>query len=230
MSLQNRIGYRFRHLEHLKNALMHTSYVNELGMGKDMSNQRLEYLGDAVVELAVTKIIYEMLPDADEGQLTSIRSELVSTTGLSRVASDIGLGEYLVLGRGAEKTGERTNPTVLEDAYEALAGAVYIDGGWRKAFSFVERTMEVFILNTMSDSSKVSKFSDRKSALQAELQKNGTTKISYKLKKTEGPPHERVFYISVYENGKLLGSGIGFSKKEAEQNAAGEALDRLAKR
>jgi len=225
---QSKIGYKFKRLELLKNALMHTSFVNELGLDKTMSNQRLEYLGDAVIELAVTKAIFEMLPDADEGLLTSIRSELVCTAGLCRVANDIGLGYYLVLGKGAQKSGERENPTVLEDAYEALAGAIYIDGGWRKASSFVVRTMKVFILNAMSDSSKVSRFSDRKSALQAELQKNGPAKINYKLKKTEGPPHERIFYIQVTLDGKAIGTGVGNSKKEAEQNAAGEALEKLS--
>jgi ribonuclease-3 len=222
--LQNRIGYKFRTLELLKNALMHTSYVNELGLEKTTSNQRLEYLGDAVIELAVTNTLFELLPEADEGQLTSLRAELVCTSGLSRVANDIELGKYLVLGRGADKSGERENPTVLEDAFEALAGAVFIDGGWRKAAAFVDRTMKVFVLNAMSDSSKVSKYKDRKSALQMELQKTGTVKISYKLKKTEGPPHERIFHIEVHSGGKHLGTGIGLSKKEAEQNAAGEAL------
>jgi ribonuclease-3 len=208
---------------------MHTSYVNEIGLEKTMSNQRLEYLGDAVIELAVTNIIFEMLPDADEGQLTSLRSELVCTSGLSRVANDIGLGEHIVLGKGAEKTGERENPTVLEDAYEALAGAIFLDGGWKKASDFVNRTMKLFILNAMSASSRVSKFSDRKSVLQMELQKQGMVKILYKLKKTEGPPHERVFHVSVYAGGKVLGNGQGYSKKEAEQNAAGQALERLGR-
>jgi ribonuclease-3 len=222
--LQSKIGYRFKTLELLKNALMHTSYVNELGLEKSMSNQRLEYLGDAVIELAVTNIIFDMLPGADEGQLTSLRAELVCTSGLSRVANDIGLGPYLVLGKGADKSGERENPTVLEDAFEALAGAIFLDGGWRKASAFVDRTMKLFILNAMSDSSKVSKYKDRKSALQMELQRRGSVKINYKLKKMEGPPHDRIFHVEVYSGGKLLGSGKGYSKKEAEQNAAGEAL------
>jgi ribonuclease-3 len=227
--LQIKIGYKFKTLEYLKNALMHTSYVNELGLEKTMSNQRLEYLGDAVIELAVTNTIFNMLPDADEGQLTSIRAELVCTSGLSRVANDIGIGPYLVLGKGADKSGERENPTVLEDAFEALAGAIFLDGGWRKATAFVERTMKLFILNAMTESSKISKYKDRKSALQMELQKRGTVKITYKLKKTEGPPHERIFHVEVHSGGNLLGSGTGYSKKEAEQNAAGEALRKYGK-
>jgi ribonuclease-3 len=227
--LQSKIGYKFRTLELLKNALMHSSYVNELGLEKTMSNQRLEYLGDAVIELAVTNTLFELLPDADEGHLTSLRAELVCTSGLSRVANDIGLGDYLVLGKGADKSGERENPTVLEDAFEALAGAIFLDGGWRRATAFVDKTMKVFVLNAMSDSSKVSKYKDRKSALQTELQKEGAIKISYKLKKTEGPPHDRVFYVTVHAGGKLLGAGKGLSKKEAEQNAAGEALKQFGK-
>jgi ribonuclease-3 len=229
-NLQKDIHYKFRDRALLENALMHTSYVNEQGMERSMSNQRLEYLGDAVIELVVTDIIFDKLPDADEGLLTQLRSQLVCTAGLSRVARSIGLGEYIILGKGADMTGERDNPTILEDAFEALSGAIYLDGGWKKADSFVRSTMQVSILNAIDDIGGRPTGSDRKSALQIELQKKGQTHISYRVAAAEGPAHDKTFYVDVYASGKMLGSGVGSSKKEAEQDAAGKALDALKSR
>jgi ribonuclease-3 len=225
--LQHRIGYHFKNIDLLKNAFMHTSYVNEQGMDKTKSNQRMEYLGDAVVELSITDVIFERLPDADEGRLSSLRAKLVCTSGLARAAAEMRLGEYLILGNGAEKGNERTNPTVLEDAFEALVGAVYLDGGWKKAKNFVFHALQVSILNAIEGIGRASYSWDRKTALQIELQKKGSVKISYKLVKEEGPPHERVFTVNVFADGKLLGSGVGCSKKEAEQGAAGHALEEM---
>jgi ribonuclease-3 len=225
--LQKKIGYRFRNILHLHHALMHTSFVNEVGLDKTQSNQRLEYLGDAVVELVVTNAIFSMMPDADEGTLSNLRAKLVCTAGLSRIAADLGLGEYVILGRGAAKGKERENPTVLEDLYEALAGAIFLDGGYKRAAAFVYNTMEVRILNAIDTvntaGGRVDSW-DRKTTLQIELQKKGPVNITYKLCKEEGLPHEKVFYVDVYLDEKKLGSGTGCSKKEAEQNAAGDAL------
>jgi ribonuclease-3 len=225
--LQKEIRYRFRDMALLENALMHTSFVNEQGMERILSNQRLEYLGDAVIELVVTDIIFDKLPDADEGLLTQLRSQLVCTAGLARVARRIGLGVYLILGKGAEMTGERDNPTILEDAFEALAGAIYLDGGWKKAEGFVRNTMQVSILNAIDALGGRPTGADRKSALQIALQKKGQSRISYRVAAAEGPAHDRTFYIDVYAGGKVLGSGVGSSKKEAEQDAAGKALDAM---
>ncbi|MDR1953652.1 MAG: ribonuclease III [Clostridiales Family XIII bacterium] len=225
--LQRRIGYRFKDAELLENALMHTSYVNEQGFDKTMSNQRLEYLGDAVVELSVTNAIFAKLPDADEGVLSNLRAKLVCTSGLARVARNLGLGEYLVLGKGADKGRERENPTVLEDAFEALAGAIFLDGGWKKASTFVYNALEVSILNAMDGIGRDKGTWDRKTALQIELQRKGPVKISYRLRREEGPPHEKRFYVDVYLYDEILGSGSGYSKKEAEQDAAGHALEDL---
>jgi ribonuclease-3 len=225
--LQKEIHYRFRDRALLENALMHTSYVNEQGMERILSNQRLEYLGDAVIELVVTDIIFDKLPDAGEGLLTQLRSQLVCTAGLARVARSILLGDYLILGKGAEMTGERDNPTILEDAFEALAGAIYLDGGWKKADNFVRGTMKVSILNAIDDIGGKPTGADRKSALQIELQKRGQAHISYRVAAAEGPAHDKTFYIDVYSAGKILGSGVGSSKKEAEQDAAGKALEAI---
>ncbi|MDR0519642.1 MAG: ribonuclease III [Clostridiales Family XIII bacterium] len=228
--LQKKIGYKFRDRSLLANALMHTSFVNEKGMERTMSNQRLEYLGDAVIELVVTDVIFDKLPDAEEGLLTQLRSQLVCTAGLSRVARSFGLGEYLILGKGAELTGERDNPTLLEDAFEALAGAIYLDGGWKKAEGFVRGAMQVSILNAIDEIGGKPKGSDRKSALQIILQRKGQTQITYRVAATEGPAHDRTFYVDVYADDKMLGSGVGSSKKEAEQDAAGKALDVIGSR
>jgi ribonuclease-3 len=228
--LQRKIAYRFREPRHLEQALLHTSYVNEAGLEKSSSNQRLEYLGDAVIELVVTQEIYTRMPDADEGMLSNLRAKLVCTSGLSRIARDLGFGQYLVLGNGADKGGERENPTVLEDLYEALVGAIFIDGGYKKARSFVYNTMEVSIRNAIESlnvsGGRVESW-DRKTALQIELQRKGAASIVYRLTNEEGPPHDKLFYVDVCFNGTVLGSGIGSSKKEAEQNAAGAALEEL---
>jgi ribonuclease-3 len=224
---QKTIRYRFHDRTLLENALMHTSYVNEQGMKRILSNQRLEYLGDAVIELVVTDIIFDKLPNADEGTLTMLRSHLVCTAGLSRVARSIDLGDHLILGKGADKTGERENPTVLEDAFEALAGAIYLDGGWKKAEAFVRATMQVSILNAIAEISHRPTGPDKKSALQIKMQKKGAVRISYKVTASEGPPHDKTFYVDVYASGRRLGSGAGSSKKEAEQNAAGQALKKM---
>jgi ribonuclease-3 len=226
--LQKAIHYRFHDKALLENALMHTSYVNEQGMERIMSNQRLEYLGDAVIELVVTDIIFDKLPDADEGLLTQLRSQLVCTAGLARVARSIGLGNYLILGKGAMMTGEHDNPTILEDAFEALSGAIYLDGGWKKAENFVRGAMQVSILNAIDDIGGKPTGSDRKSALQIALQKKGQARISYRVAAAEGPAHDKTFYVDVYSSGEMLGSGVGSSKKEAEQDAAGKALEALS--
>jgi len=228
--LQKEIRYKFRDRALLENALTHTSYVNEQGMERIMSNQRLEYLGDAVIELVVTDIIFDKLPNADEGLLTQLRSQLVCTAGLARVARQVDLGDYLILGKGAERTGERDNPTILEDAFEALAGAIYLDGGWKKAEGFVRGTMQVSILNAIDALGGRPTGADRKSALQIELQRKGQTRISYRVAADEGPAHDKTFYVDVFAGGKMLGSGVGSSKKEAEQDAAGKALDVLSKK
>ncbi|MDR1779006.1 MAG: ribonuclease III [Clostridiales Family XIII bacterium] len=225
--LQKSIGYRFKDSSYLKNALMHSSYVNEQGLDRTMSNQRLEFLGDAVLELCMGSLLYDMLPQADEGELSHLRAKLVCTAGLARVARSIGLSQYLVLGKGAEKSREWDNPSVLEDALEALIGAVFLDGGWKKAYALVSRLFRVSVMNAIEGDSAAYDRWDRKTALQIELQKKGSVSIRYKLVREEGPPHEKIFYVDVFLGEKRLGSGRGYSKKEAEQDAAGEALEKM---
>jgi ribonuclease-3 len=226
-ALSRRMGYRFSDTNLLKTAFMHTSYVNEHPSEELISNQRLEYLGDAVVELSVTTELFALMPDSDEGQLSSVRARLVCTDGLAYAASELGLSEYLMMGRGADKTGERENPSVLEDAFEALAGAVYLDGGYAKAARFVKNALRVQILNTTEGYGGASDNNDSKTSLQIALQKDGPISISYFLTMEEGPPHDRTFYIDVLLNDETIGSGSGRSKKDAEQSAARDALSRM---
>jgi ribonuclease-3 len=226
-TLSRIIGYRFSDKTLLKTVFMHTSYVNEHPEEGYDSNQRLEYLGDAVVELVVTNELYTLLKNADEGHLSSIRASLVCTDGLSYAASKLGLADYLMMGRGADKTGERENPSVLEDVFEALAGAVYLDGGYNKAARFVKKALEIQLLNATQGYSGINNNNDSKTTLQIALQKNGPVSISYELTMEEGPPHDRTFYIDVVLNDETIGSGAGRSKKDAEQEAARDALIKL---
>jgi ribonuclease-3 len=229
-TLARKIGYRFSDESLLRTAFMHTSYVNEHPDEKLVSNQRLEFLGDAVVELVVTNELYARMGEADEGRLSSLRSRLVCTDALAYAAGELGLSEYLMMGVGADKTGERENPTVLEDAFEALAGAVYLDGGYRKAAKFIMKALMVQILNMTEGCNAVRDSNDNKTALQIRLQKNGPANICYALTKEDGPPHSRVFFIDVKLNGRIIGSGKGRSKKDAEQDAAKHALREMKKR
>jgi ribonuclease-3 len=229
-ALARRIGYRFRDEKLLHMAFMHTSFVNEHpDMGFE-SNQRLEYLGDAVVELTVTNELYFLLPEASEGRLSSIRAKLVCTEALSYAAGQLGLADCLMMGKGADKTGERENPSVLEDAFEALAGAVYLDGGFKKASRFVKKALEVQIRNAVDGRGGLEGNGDYKTALQIALQKNGAADIRYELQMDEGPPHDRVFYMDVLHEGEVVGSGFGRSKKDAEQMAAKRALRAIESR
>jgi ribonuclease-3 len=229
-ALSRRIGYRFGDERLLKTVFMHTSYVNEHPDEGFVSNQRLEYLGDAVVELSVTDELYELMPEADEGRLSSMRAKLVCTEALSYAATGLGLADYLMMGRGADKTGERENPTVLEDAFEALAGAVYLDGGFKKAARFVKKALEVQIRNAVECSGGLFDTSDYKTVLQIFLQKNGPANIRYALKMEEGPPHDRIFYVEALLAGEVIGAGSGRSKKDAEQTAAKSALRAMRNR
>jgi ribonuclease-3 len=226
-ALARRIGYRFSDKNLLKTAFMHTSYVNEHPEEGFESNQRLEYLGDAVVELAVTNELYTLLRKADEGRLSSIRASLVCTEGLSYAASELGLADYLMMGNGADKTGERENPSVLEDVFEALAGAVYLDGGYNKAARFVKKALAIQLLNATQGYSGIANNNDGKTTLQIKLQRKGPVSINYALTMEEGPPHDRTFYIDVLRNDEVIGSGVGRSKKDAEQNAARDALIKM---
>lgn len=222
--LQNKIGYQFKDESLLLTALTHTSYVNEQSNDKISSNQRLEYLGDAVLELAMTNILYKELSDSEEGLLSGVRANLVCTSSLAKTAKGLSLGNFIMLGKGAELGHENENPTVLEDAFEALVGAVFLDSDYERAEGFVQKVMEKAVVNAIRNIDAEKDYRDPKTLLQIELQKNGSVRIDYRMIKREGPPHDAIFYIDVYVADDKLGSGFGSTKKEAEQAAARDAL------
>ncbi len=219
-SLEDKIGYHFNDNSLLKQALTHRSYCNEIGEGRKASNERLEFLGDAVLELCSSEKLYRQFPDQREGELSKARAFLVCEQALSEKAEKISLGEHLLLGKGEEKTGGRHKPSVTSDALEALIGAVYLDGGMKAARALID----AYVLNDDSGSFH----SDYKTQLQEYVQQNGNRDISYRLMHESGPDHDKRFEMVVEIDGTISGKGTGRSKKAAEQMAAKAALTRLS--
>ena len=214
--LEEQIGYQFKNRMLPQQALTHKSFSNEQSGEMVLHNERLEFLGDAVLELAVSDWIFKHYPDVPEGGLTRIRSEVVSEKGLLKISRRLNLGDGLRLGRGEEKSGGRKKPSLLSDALEALLGAVFCDGGFKSACLVVE-TLFAGIIEQMADSQYGS---DHKTRLQELLQARFNQLPQYTLVQVSGPDHQRVFTMEVRFNDELLGVGEGSSKKIAEQKAA----------
>ncbi|MEX2246486.1 MAG: ribonuclease III [Dehalococcoidia bacterium] len=218
--LEAQLGLTFKDQGLLRQALVHTSYLNEnpgIGVG---SNERLEFLGDAALGLVVAQQLFADYPDVDEGKLTELRAHLVRRDTLARAAGRYELGEYLQLGRGEDAAGGRRRPTNLARAYEALVGAIFLDGGLAKVRAFVRRSLrDEFTKLRLSGMPY-----DPKSRLQELIQSRWQTTPSYRLLKTEGPDHARRFTVQVIVGGKALGTGEGRSKQMAEKDAAQRAL------
>lgn len=215
--LEKRIGYEFKHKKTLKTALSHSSYVNESNSSRAVDNERLEFLGDAVLELTISEYIYNSFPEYNEGQMTKKRASMVCEESLFISAENIELGEYLFLGKGEEITGGRKRPSLLADAFESLIAALFLDGGIDSAKAFIKE----FLIDVYSES-YVS--GDYKSYLQEYVQGIHGGKITYKLVNEEGPDHSRIFTYSVYVGDQLLATEKGNSKKTAQRNAAAAAL------
>ena len=218
--LEQICGYTFRNADLLKQAMSHTSYANETGAGHGGSNERLEFLGDAVLELISSEFLCMYYPEMTEGELTRLRASLVCEPTLAFDAREMGLPEYLLLGKGEERTGGRMRDSIVSDALEALIGAIYTDGGLDEARRFVQQ-------HVMNDIEHKKLFSDSKTILQELLQKKGGETISYRLTGEKGPDHARIFTVQVLLGSRVLGEGSGRSKKAAEQNAAYQAIIRL---
>ena len=218
--LQQRIGYRFRSKELLEQALTHSSYANEHGSNRMTCNERLEVLGDAVLELASSEYLYTHYPEDPEGEMTKLRASIVCEPSLAEVAEGLGLPEWIRLGRGEEATGGRRRPSIVSDALEAVIGAIYLDGGFASAKEFVWR----FIMNDI-EGRKL--FYDSKTILQETVQERGLGELRYDLLRTDGPDHARVFTSGVFLGDDLLGTGTGRNKKMAEQTAAYQAIRKL---
>lgn len=219
-NLESAITYRFNDRQLLQQALTHKSFSNEQPEAT-LHNERLEFLGDAVLELAVSEWLFKSYPELPEGGLTRIRAEVVSETGLAKVARALLLGDGLRLGNGEERSGGREKASLLADALEALLGAVYCDGGFSSACAVVKVMFSVDI-----EQSAQSRYgTDCKTRLQEQLQAQHGQLPEYLLTQVAGPDHQRVFSVEVRLDGRLLGSGHGPSKKRAEQQAAAAALD-----
>lgn len=206
----------------LENALTHSSYANELQKDKP-DNERLEFLGDAVLELLVSEYIYKNFSDLSEGEMTKLRANIVCEQSLSQLASNLGLGELLILGKGEDSSGGRKRDSILADLFEAVLGAVFLDGGFEKAKTYLISLLG----DTIHEMRDKIKTSDCKTTLQEYVQKTSKEPLEYKIVDEKGPDHEKLFFSEVKHRGKVLGRGTGRTKKEAEQNAAMSALKKI---
>ena len=221
VDLEKAIGYRFRNISLLQNALAHSSYANERWHDSLMSNERLEFLGDSILGMTVAEHLYCNFPDRPEGELTRMRADMVCETTLATVANRIGLGQHLLLGHGEEQGGGRERASILADAVESVIAACYLDGGMEPAKEFIK----TFILCDVP----VAKLHnvDHKTTLQELVQRKKNQTLSYALIGESGPDHDKQFVVEVSLNGKPVGKGTGRSKKKAEQDAARVAIEVL---
>ena len=218
-NLEKNIGYKFKNINLLKNALTHTSYAYEHGI---QSNEKLEFLGDSILEFVSSEYMYNKYTNLKEGEMTKVRATVVCEKSLYKIAILHNFSDFLYLGRSEVMTGGNKRPAILADSVEAVIAAIFIDGGLEPAKRFIiENLKEEIEIATKHVGEK-----DYKTVLQEELQKNGDVKIEYKIIKKSGPDHDKTFEAEVCLNGKLLATGKGKSKKEAEMQAAKKALER----
>lgn len=225
LKLEARIRYQYRDREYALNALVHSSYANEMHPDANhKNNERLEFLGDAVLDFVMGMMLYNNHPDMTEGDMSKTRAMIVCETSLAECAQSIGLGDLILLGRGEDANGGRARASILSDCFEAVIGSIYLDGGMDEAEGFIMDLLG----DTYQKAVKGKLFMDYKTLLQEDLQKTGDAKIQYKLIESSGPDHAKFFKMSVHSDGKLLGTGSGKSKKEAEQEAAKSALEAMS--
>ena len=224
LELEKKLGVKFKKIELLNNALTHTSYANEKGKIFD-NNERLEFLGDAVLELASTTYLFENFAEMSEGELTKTRASIVCQQTLSKLAERLGLGKMLLLGHGEDASGGRTRTTNLEDTFEAIIGAIYLDSGWEIAKNYVIRQLAPEFEKIKNGKNT----KDFKSRLQEIVQRNPSSKIEYVELSATGPDHMKTFEYAVKIDDKIFGKGTGKTKKAAEQTAAQKALEKFEK-
>ena len=219
--LEQAIGYRFKNITLLQNALAHSSYANERWHDSLKSNERLEFLGDSILGMMVADHLYRSFPDRPEGELTRMRADMVCEQSLAKIADKLGLGDHLLLGHGEEQGGGRGRASILADAVESVIAATYLDGGMDAARKFIAD----FVLCNVP----VSRLQnvDYKTQLQELVQQKKNQVISYCLTGESGPDHDKHFSVEVSLNGEVVGQGSGTSKKRAEQDAASKALKKL---
>ena len=219
--LETALGYRFHNIQLLQNALTHSSYANERWHNSLLSNERLEFLGDAILGMTVAKYLYQTFPDRPEGELTRMRADMVCEQTLAKVAARIDLGKHLLLGNGEEQGGGRTRNSILADAMESVIAACFLDGGMEAALKVVQQFILVEVpVNKLHNA-------DYKTKLQELVQQKKNQTLSYKLVGQSGPDHDKQFDVEVSLNGNVVGGGSGSSKKRAEQMAAKCAIEKL---
>lgn len=216
--IEKKLGYKFKDEGILKTALTHSSFANETSVE---SNERLEFLGDAVLGFIVARVLYDLFPEAAEGKLSKMRSAIVSRMNFAHFARELKIDKQILLGRGEEITGGRKRQSNLAGAFEAVIGAVYIDGGYRKVYSIVSRLLKDCL------NGKEEIFKDYKTRLQEIAQRQFKKVPKYKVVLEEGPPHDKCFHVEVKLGRRAIGKGIGSNKKQAEQAAAKEGLEEV---
>lgn len=219
-AFEEKIDYNFKNKNLLVEAFTHRSYLNENGSWKGNHNERLEYLGDAVIELIATEFLYQEFLEKPEGELTNLRAALVNANMLSSVASDIGMNDFLMLSRGEAKDVGRARFFILANAFEALVGALYLDGGYETAKTFIKKNLLIKTEEVLQKKL----FRDPKSVFQERAQEIAGVTPSYRVLENWGPDHDKYFVVGVYLGDDLVASGEGPSKQEAEQNAAESGL------
>lgn len=219
---QAHIDYKFNNKAFLIEALTHSSYANEHKRDKLKDNERLEFLGDAVLDLVVSDFLYKEHQDLSEGNLSKLRASIVCEAFLLKAAKQINLGEFLLLGKGEEMTGGRERTSVLADAFEAIIGAIYMDSSLEDARRFINK----FIISFMDSLSDTKRIEDYKTHLQEIIQRDSKKPLSYSVINEKGPDHDKFFEVEVRHDGRVLGVGSGRTKKEAEQKAAYVALQK----
>ena len=218
--LEERLGVDFSNKALLVQAVTHSSYAMEHDLPRTSCNERLEFLGDAFFDAVIGEVLYERLPDEEEGRLTKLRAMIVCEESLYEIGLKLGVGEVLLLGRGEELSGGRSRRSLLADAVEALIGALYLDQGYDAVRSAVVQLFG----GRIEDAIEGRIIQDYKSAYQERMQRHGRTNIHYEVVREEGPDHDKKFYVEVSADGTVTGQGTGRSKKEAEQAAARDAL------
>ena len=220
--LETAIGYRFKNITLLQNALTHSSYANERWHNSLLSNERLEFLGDSILGMTVAEYLYRNFPDRPEGELTRMRADMVCEKALAKVAARIELGGQMMLGNGEEQSGGRNRDSILADAVESVIAACFLDGGMDAARQFIDRFVLVEVpVQKMHNA-------DYKTALQELVQQKKNQVLTYVLTGESGPDHDKRFEVEVRLNGNPIGTGSGSSKKRAEQDAARCALEKMA--
>lgn len=222
--LEKNLGFKFKNHNLLREALTHRSYLNEFKKQKIQSNERLEFLGDAVLSFIVSDWLFKKFSQFTEGKLTNLRSNLVKTTSLTQVAQRLKIGNYLLLSKGEKETQGQKNPTLLANALEAIIGALFLDQGLEATKIFVWRNFEALLKEVIYSG----RLKDYKSLLQEKIQAQSSQSPIYKTIKEKGPEHKKIFTIHVFSDGQFLAEGLGQSKQKAEEAAAKQALENLA--